>query len=396
MRITTVKYILISIFFFVMAYTYKVLFVEPCIGSYSNYCSQVFLPDSAKYMAMAESKYIFDKQWNTIGISILYKYIDEYFSYFYFSIIIHLISNYFLLKTLDNKGMLRGRGIYLFLIFCMLPSSAYYVQSPTKEVFLYFIVCLFLYFLDVSSKTKKTIFIFSTLFLRLQYGLAFLSSYFSKFFQMAKINVVLLTKFVFLLVISSLFLLYELPFFETYLQAGTDYLEFEQQGTGFGAILRGLEQNIPLVGLVTVPIKILQNISDPFPSFNLYYHGEYNFYAIKDVLTFLINGYVLIFVYILFILSFFKKMTHSFFYTKNNYQSYIMLSVVYLLVGINTFVQGRYFYPLFPLFLYIYLGCSFFKCVPRDVIILKIAKISSWTLFSFVSLVFFIRFIGQV
>lgn len=396
MRITTVKYILISIFFFVMAYTYKALFVEPCIGSYSNYCSQVFLPDSAKYMALAESKYIFDKQWNTIGISILYKYVDEYFPYFYFSLIMYFTSNYFLLKTLDNKGMLRGRGMYLFLVFYMLPSSVYYVQSPTKEVFLYFVVCLFLYFLDVSSKIKKTIFIFSTLFLRLQYGLAFLSSYFSKSFKMVKIDVVFLTKFIFVLAVASLFILYRLPVFETYLQAGSDYLEFEQQGTGFGGVLRGLEQNIPLVGLITVPIKILQNISDPFPMFNLYYHGAYNFYSIKDVLTFFISGYVSIFVYVVFFLSFFKKMTHSFFYTKNNYQCYIMLSVVYLLVGMNTFVQGRYLYPLFPLFLYIYLGCSFFTCGPRDVFILKIAKFSSWILFSFVSLVFFIRFIGQV
>ncbi len=379
-----------------MAYTYKVLFIDPCIGSYSSYCSQVFLPDSAKYMEIAKAKYIFDKQWNTIGISILYKYVDEYFSYFYFSLIMYFISNYFLLKVLDKKGMLRGRGIYLFLAFYILPSSVYYVQSPTKEVFLYFVVCLFLYFLDISSKTKKTIFIFSALFLRLQYGLALLSSYFSMFFKVIKVDVILLTKLTFLLVISSLFLLYKLPAFETYLQAGSDYLELEQQGTGFGGMLRGLEKNIPLVGLITVPIKILQNITEPFPVFNLYYHGEYNFYAIKDVLTFFIGGYVLIFVYIIFFLSFFKGFSHSFFYTKNHYQCYVMLSVVYLLVGINTFIHGRYLYPLFPLFLYIYLGCCFFNSGPRDIFILKMARLSSWMLFSIVSLVFFIRFIAQV
>ena len=180
-------------------------------------------------------------------------------------------------------------------------------------MFLYFVVCMFVYYLHAIARIKKYLLVFLSLILRVQYGLALLSSYSAKVLSLLKVDVIFFTKLVFLTIVSTLFLLYKLPLFETYLQAGAAYLNFEQQGTGLGTFLREQEKVIPFVGLFTVPIKILQNISDPFPNFNLYYHGGYNLYAIKDFLSFFFVGYITIFVFLLYFFSFFRRMTHSFF-----------------------------------------------------------------------------------
>ena len=115
MKLSTLKYLLFSILFIFFSFAYKIWLVEPCTGNQLNYCEQVYLPDSDKYIALSESKYIFDKQWNTIGISILYKSIEEFFSYFYFSVFLYLISNFFLLKALVKKKLVFGRKVDFFL-----------------------------------------------------------------------------------------------------------------------------------------------------------------------------------------------------------------------------------------------------------------------------------------
>ena len=385
-----------NVVFIVFAVIYQNFIVIPCMDAVANFnCGQYILPDSNLYMMLSvQTNSLFEYRWNVIGISYFYSVIDTYFDYFTFSCILVLSANIVLFKALKYLNLVSGRKVIFLCLFVMNPQTIYYVQSPTKEIFLYFLSCLILFFISMNNFNLFKLISFSsvTTFLRIQSGLSLFSSFIASF--LPKKTRVRLVSFVFLCFCSLLPLLYSLSIFNTYLNAGEDYLAAETTGAGIGVFIRNIEQSTLFVGSVTVPIKIFQNIIDPFPLSFLYIKGSVNFYSIKDILAFFMLGYIVLF-------SFFWFMKINFFRFRPGlsykYSSlvFVIITVSFLFVGLNTFIHGRYLYPSMPFFLVCFLDSKMDNGVQENRSNRSTRKISAYT-WGVISLYLLQRSISQI
>ena len=343
------------IIFVILTMIYMFNIVNPC--ELTNSCGQYILPDSKLYINIANSDSWNNVPWNVSGISIVYKFLNNYFNYTFFIMVVFIIINVVFFNVLINKKIInKSSDKNVFLLFLLNPQTIYYIQSPTKEILLYICSIIFLIaLLKLKVKFKSTVsyLVISVfgLIIRIQYGLSFITSIFSLILKKNdRIKYVCITFFVLILFLP---IIYQLDFLHTYLVSGERFDNSSANGTGFGLILRNYEKVYFGFTLISVPIKIFQNILDPFPSINLLYDHVFNFYGIKDALSFIFIGYVTLSVFFIIVSIIYGARRYRFIYELNSIL-FVIITIMYFFVGINTFIHGRYLYPILPIVMVFY------------------------------------------
>lgn len=342
-------------------------------------CGSVYLPDSEIYMHLYNDSDIRWASWNVYGVTIFYGFISGIIDPLYLNLILVVISNGILIGMIFER-LPRNKIIVYLVLYCN-PAIVYYSQTPTKEIILYFFTTLILYFF---VKRKKVFYLPVIIFggvIRYQFFVVTMSSYIGVIFRK---NAFLLVRLSILLLFLLLPLIYNTPLLQGYINAEEIYLTQSSGSSGIGQSLRMLERSIPLVGFITFPIKSLQNILEPFMGLSLYQGDYFNFYGVKDAISFLFFGWYYIYglVSLLFILLMEDKREY-----RNADDIFVIFIVLtsFIIVSVNTFIHGRYIFNILPVVVYFYYSGV---CVPKVFFVKKIVSV----IFLFSSLIYFYRF----
>lgn len=331
------------LFFFLLSLAYNSLLVSKC-ELYS--CGSVYLPDSQIYMNLYKTSSIELASWNVSGISMIYGITSEIVDMLYINILLVAISNSFI-ASLMYKRFGYNSWLASFILYCN-PAIVYYSQTPTKEVLLYFLTSISIYVFFYRKKILLIpILIFGGL-VRYQFFISTFSSYCGTLLNRNRLQTVRF--FIFALLVSLPFI-YKLPLLEGYLNAEALFLEQSVGSGGVGQYLRSIERTIPLVGIITFPIKSLQNILEPFLGLSLYQGEHLNYYGIKDALSFFFFGWYYIFslISLLAVIVVGKKKRED----DESFVIFLMLTS-FILVSMNAFVHGRYIFNILPVVVIFY------------------------------------------
>lgn len=376
---------LLAVFAFA-SFSYYFLIIQDSYDVFSSdgRFSRIIIPDTFIYKSYGESQ-------NTIITTLDIKnYIGPAFLAYvmkdipYGDIIINIlfigiVGIYFIkiLKLLNINSTLP------LLILFLNPESIYYSQGFLKEIPSLLFVTMFAYYFLKKKYVYLVPIILAAGIFRYQIGLILILILCMEIFPKYKFKILHLFLFLLFALLPVVYI-YLVPAELYYLYSAGS----EIPPLGIGSIIFSSLQNIPLFGYVGIPIRILQNLFEPFPRVPLFYGGEgiINLYFV----TMLISLFIMVFFYIIFFKS-------SFFFILGKYRNkmseplYRLLFIILIfaiLASINSFVHHRYMYPIVPLmsFMYfiesnkknIYIMSALFLCIVY-LLIINVAAINNFT-----------------
>lgn len=358
-----VKYFSLFVLLSVLYHSY--ITVPALTGVGSKSISREVLPDSMLYRTLYsvehhDLKYIYSNKYkqqittkNIAAFAYLqkkylgYEYID-----FYINLLLYLVAFVFFVKILLFYEIKSKWPCFLFVIN---PDAIYYVQAVCKEIPL-LTLSLFFVFQILKNKTAIMSILLSIVF-RYQIGLAFILTQIISRFR----SRLILVLFVFLFVSAALPLAYNLPSIRGPVEAGEGF-EKLSPGTGLGSIVRSWQTEYYFSGTFVLPFKVIQNLLEPFPRFNIYEYGKLSIYCVRAQLTQMLFIYfILFYIFTTFLKFSFKqyRIENSEFINsdvmkvgREKIEVFIYISL--LVVSVNPFIHGRYLFNVFPFFIIYY------------------------------------------